>query len=149
MLSAGSSQVPVLYTCSVTRSNSSVPRTEPTRILSIWEFPGKNARVGCHSLLQGTLPNPGIEPASPAPAGRFFTTEPPRKPYFVCNNVNRSIPISQCIPPSLSPMVTISLFFTSVTLFLFANINKFICTIFPNISDIMGYLSLSDLLHLV
>ena len=28
----------------------------------------------------GDLPNPGIEPASPALAGGFFTTEPPGKP---------------------------------------------------------------------
>ena len=28
----------------------------------------------------GDLPNPGIEPESPALAGRFFTTEPPEKP---------------------------------------------------------------------
>ena len=28
----------------------------------------------------GDLPDPGIEPASPALAGRFFTTEPPVKP---------------------------------------------------------------------
>ena len=28
----------------------------------------------------GCLPNPGIEPTSPALAGRFFTTEPPGKP---------------------------------------------------------------------
>ena len=27
----------------------------------------------------GDLPNPGIEPTSPASAGRFFTTEPPGK----------------------------------------------------------------------
>ena len=27
----------------------------------------------------GDLPNPGIEPMSPALAGRFFTTEPPGK----------------------------------------------------------------------
>ena len=27
----------------------------------------------------GDLPNPGIEPTSPAPAGRFFTTEPPSR----------------------------------------------------------------------
>ena len=27
----------------------------------------------------GDLPNPGIEPASPALAGGFFTTEPPGK----------------------------------------------------------------------
>ena len=26
----------------------------------------KNTGVGCHSLLQGKLPNPGIEPGSPA-----------------------------------------------------------------------------------
>ena len=26
------------------------------------------------------LPNPGIEPVSPALAGRFFTSEPPRAP---------------------------------------------------------------------
>ena len=28
----------------------------------------------------GDLPNPGIKPASPALAGRFFTSEPPEKP---------------------------------------------------------------------
>ena len=31
-------------------------------------------------LTSGDLPDPGIEPASPELAGRFFTTEPPRKP---------------------------------------------------------------------
>ena len=30
----------------------------------------------------GDLPNPGIEPMSPALAGGFFTTEPPGKPNF-------------------------------------------------------------------
>ena len=29
------------------------------------DFPGKNTRVGCHFLLQGVLPNPGIESTSP------------------------------------------------------------------------------------
>ena len=29
----------------------------------------------------GDLPDPGIKPASPALAGGFFTTEPPRKPH--------------------------------------------------------------------
>ena len=28
----------------------------------------------------GDIPDPGIEPVSPALAGGFFTTEPPRKP---------------------------------------------------------------------
>ena len=30
-------------------------------------------------LSLGALPNPGIEPMSPALTGRFFTTEPPGK----------------------------------------------------------------------
>ena len=30
----------------------------------------------------GDLPNPGIEPASPALAGEFSTTEPPGKPQY-------------------------------------------------------------------
>ena len=36
-----------------------------TRLLFPWDSPGKNTRVGCHSLLQGDLPDPGIEPRSP------------------------------------------------------------------------------------
>ena len=31
----------------------------------------------------GDLPDPGIEPMSPAMAGRFFTTEPPGKPFII------------------------------------------------------------------
>ena len=30
----------------------------------------------------GDLPDPGLEPVSPALAGEFFTTEPPGKPGF-------------------------------------------------------------------
>jgi len=29
----------------------------------------------------GDLPHPGTEPTSPALEGRFFTTEPPGKPF--------------------------------------------------------------------
>ena len=41
------------------------------------DSPGKNTGKGCHALLQGNLPNPGIDPTSlttPALAGGFFTT---------------------------------------------------------------------------
>ena len=41
-------------------------------------FPGKNTGMSYHFLLQGD-PIPGIEPESPALAGRFFTAEPPGK----------------------------------------------------------------------
>ena len=33
-------------------------------------------------LPPGDLPDPGIKPTSPALAGRFFITEPPRMPYI-------------------------------------------------------------------
>ena len=36
----------------------------PTRLLCPWYFPGKKTRVGYHFLLQGNLPNPGIEPGT-------------------------------------------------------------------------------------
>ena len=81
--------------------------------------------MGCHALLQGSLPDPGIKHAtlmSPALAGKFFTTratwEGPM--YFIrdIDNVYVSIPISQFIPPSLSCLVSICLFSSSVPLFL-------------------------------
>ena len=53
----------------------------PTRLLCPWDSPGKNTGVGCHFLLQGNLPDPGMEPGSPAPAGGFFPTDPPGKPF--------------------------------------------------------------------
>ena len=34
----------------------------------------------------GDLPNPGIEPVSPALAGEFFTSEPPGKPLETCTH---------------------------------------------------------------
>ena len=37
------------------------------------------------------LPDPGIEPASPALAGGFFTTEPPGKPPQELKNVSNVI----------------------------------------------------------
>ena len=41
------------------------------------------ARILERIINSGALPNPGIKPASPALAGGFFTTEPPRKPLSI------------------------------------------------------------------
>ena len=48
----------------------------PTRLLCLWDCPGKNTGVGCHGLLQGIFPTQGWNLCflSPALAGRFFTT---------------------------------------------------------------------------
>ena len=46
----------------------------------------------------GNLPDPGIEPespASPALADRFFTTEPPGKPHLLSMLCNKSSPNSE------------------------------------------------------
>ena len=59
------------------------PQTHPTRLLCPWDFPRQEHWSRFPFPLPGDLPNPGAEPvtpASPALAGRFFTTEPPGKP---------------------------------------------------------------------
>ena len=62
---------------------------QPHGLYSLPGFSGRgisytrNTGVGCHFLLQGDLPDPGIQlvsSASPASAGRFLTIEPPGKP---------------------------------------------------------------------
>ena len=35
---------------------------EPARLLCPWDSPGKNTGMGFHALLQGNLPNPGLNP---------------------------------------------------------------------------------------
>ena len=61
----------------------------PSRLLCRWGFSSKNTRVGCHFLLQGNLPDPGIKPVSPvSPALQADSspTEPPRKLYVYFMN---------------------------------------------------------------
>ena len=63
----------------------------PAMLLCPWDFPDKDTGVDCHFLLEGNLPNPGIEPVSPALADGFFTSEPPGALciytlYFVIKN---------------------------------------------------------------
>ena len=54
----------------------------PTGLLCPWDFPGKNSGVGCQFLLQGIFPTQGLNRnfCVSCIVGRFFTTEPPRKP---------------------------------------------------------------------
>ena len=44
------------------------------------DSPGKNTGLGCHALLQGNLPNPGIEPRYPALQVDSLPSEPSEKP---------------------------------------------------------------------
>ena len=52
----------------------------PHGLYSLWNSPGQNTGVGSLSLLQGNLPNPGIEPRSSALRADSLQAEPPAKP---------------------------------------------------------------------
>ena len=65
-------------------------------------------------LTPGDLPDPQTEPMSPTLVGGFFTAKPPGKTCVYFN------PHFQVYPPLISPLVAISLFFISVSLFLFS-----------------------------
>ena len=51
---------------------------KPARLISPWDFPGKNPGVGFHFLLQRIFPTQELN-TSLALAGRFFATERPGK----------------------------------------------------------------------
>jgi len=56
------------------------PWTIARRLLCPWGFSRQEYWSGLPFPPPGDLPNPGIEPRSPAWAGRFFTADPPGKP---------------------------------------------------------------------
>ena len=52
----------------------------PARLLRPWHYPGKNTGSGLLLPSPGNLPNPGIEPGSPALQTNSLQSEPPGKP---------------------------------------------------------------------
>ena len=73
-------------------------------------------------LPPGDLPDPGIEPESPALAGRFFTTKPPEKPPCVLHVSiptiqyekgwsNNRLMIDICIPQEFLPHLLLGFYF--------------------------------------
>ena len=56
-----------------------------TKLLCTMKFSRQESQSGLPFSTPRDLPDPGIEPKSPAPsalAGRFFTSAPPRKPIW-------------------------------------------------------------------
>ena len=47
---------------SVVSDSLRTPGLYPARLLCPWDSPGKNTGVGCHALLQGIFPTPGLNP---------------------------------------------------------------------------------------
>ena len=52
------------------------------------------------------LLGPGLEPVSPALAGRFLTTEPPGKPLFLIFNKNKEKEIQLFLLPAASKLLS-------------------------------------------
>ena len=74
--------------CLITKSCPTLfasPWTVPCRALCKG-FPRQEYWSGLLFPSPGALPDPGMEPASPALAGGFFTPEPPTKPllFLLC-----------------------------------------------------------------
>ena len=67
--------------CSVTQSWPTLwtPWTVAHQAPLSMGFPRQESWSGLPFPIPGDLPDPGIEPVSPAVAGGFFTTKPPRK----------------------------------------------------------------------
>ena len=77
----------VLFCCLVVSDSFVTPWTIAHQAPLSMGFPRQECWSGLPFPFPGDLPDPGIEsvsPASPALAGRFFTTEPPGKPVCVC-----------------------------------------------------------------
>ena len=74
----------LLISLSVVLDSLATPWTVACQSPLSMGFPRQEYWSGLPFPPPGDLPHPGIEPASLALAGRFFTTEPPGKPQYRC-----------------------------------------------------------------
>ena len=66
--------------CLVLSDSIATPWTVAYHAPLFMGFPRQEYWSGLPFPTPGDLPDPGIKPVSPALAGGFFTTEPPKKP---------------------------------------------------------------------
>ena len=87
-----------MLSCSVVSDSLQPYELWPARLLCPRDSPGKTSGVDCCFLLQGIfLTHVWMEPMSPALAGGFFTTEPPGKPRFACNPLQKIGRLCVCV----------------------------------------------------
>ena len=71
------------------------------------EFPKQEFWTGWPFPSPGDLPNPGIEPTSPAFAGKFFTPKPLGKPYvqlYRCRHKSMCVCLCVCVCTYFPPL---------------------------------------------
>ena len=98
-------------------------------------FPRQEYWTGLLFPSPGDIPDPGIEPASPPPAGRFFTPEPPGSPplkrsvsvrhLYFCTVHSLTAFFCSPLPPSLPFICPPTLFLPSF--FFSASVNIYQC----------------------
>ena len=86
-------------TCEVkVASRSVVPDSlQPHGLESLWDSPGQNTGVSSLSLLQGNLPNPGIEPRSPALQADSSPAKPQGKSHKTLNKYVYFSPVNMSL----------------------------------------------------
>ena len=73
----------LLFSHSVVSESLRPHGLQPASLLCLLPLSRQEHWSGLPFPSPGDLPDPGIEPTSPALAGGFFTTEPPRKSSFI------------------------------------------------------------------
>ena len=56
---SGGTEISVSVSHSVVTNSLQHYGLQPTRLLCLWDFPGKNTGVGCHFFLRGIFPTQG------------------------------------------------------------------------------------------
>ena len=101
----------MLFSCYKIVQLFSIPWTVAHQAPLSMEFPGQESWNGLPFLSPGNLPESGIKPASLAQAGRFFITEPSRKPLRKENIQWKSERLDLCYVWVHPPGVDFGLFF--------------------------------------
>ena len=85
----------VSYISCVSSQVCSLPLVPPEKpfacIVNPWDSAGKNTRVSCQLLLQGDLPDSGIESGSPTLQADSFPPEPAGKPCIILNQIHTTL----------------------------------------------------------
>ena len=74
----------------------------PHGLYHLWNSPGQNTGVGSLLPSPGNLPNPGVEPRSPALQADSLPFEPPGKPKQMSGKANIAVYCPKTHPISLS-----------------------------------------------
>ena len=76
-------------------------RLQPTRLLCLWDFQGKNTRVGCHFLLQGIFSTQGSNTHLLHWQADSLLLEPPGKPFHMAE---KKVEVAQSCLTFCDPM---------------------------------------------